>query len=215
MGPSHEDSKILIGGDFIYATTHPIFITAIACNQVVAALCSHYVHIRNVFIVFHERKWVLPVCYESQKGVLLLRLPVPPYCNFIPHFLRLASAATGPNKNGRWAMFYLVSWQKRKASPYLVFAERNQTLVSVISGCKYVGRIWGTSHPMIKPGKLEERCNSFTGPFKCSTGPSNSPSITQKNKAFRLRGLAASGRLRDLQADVLTPVLHYGLPNLG
>lgn len=55
-GPSHEDPKMLIGGNFIYAIIYPIFITAIACNQVVAALCSHYVHIRNVFTAFHERK---------------------------------------------------------------------------------------------------------------------------------------------------------------
>lgn len=56
QGPSHEDPETLIGGNFIYAIIYPIFITAIACNQVVAALCSHYVHIRNVFTAFHERK---------------------------------------------------------------------------------------------------------------------------------------------------------------
>lgn len=66
-----------------------------------AALCSHYVHIRNVFTAFHERKWVFPVCYESQKGFVLLRLPGPLSHNSISHFLRLASATSGPNRNGQ------------------------------------------------------------------------------------------------------------------
>lgn len=194
--PSHKDSEILIGGNFIYAIIYPIFITDIAYNQVVAALCPHYVHIRNVFIVPHERKWVFPMCYECQKGFLLPRLPVPLYCNSISHFLRLASATTGPNRSDTWTMFYLVSWQKREASPYLVFAGSHQTLICVVSWCKYVGGIWGTLHPMIEPGKLEQKCNPSSAPLDHLT---LSLPITQKSKAFHFRGLAASGRLRDLQ----------------
>lgn len=53
------------------------------------------------------------------------------------------------------------SWRGRKASPYLVFAESNQALVSSVCRCKYVGGIWGTSHPMIQPGKLKEKMTNL------------------------------------------------------
>lgn len=33
---------------------------------------------------------------------------------------------------GRRTMFHLVSWQMRKVSPYLVFVESDQTLISIV-----------------------------------------------------------------------------------
>lgn len=89
---------------------------------------------------------------------------MPLYCNSISHFLRLASATSGPNRNRQTKMLHLVSWQTRKASPYLVFVESDQTLVSIVCWRKYVGRIRGSLHPVIKPGKLEGKCSSFKGP---------------------------------------------------
>lgn len=58
------------------------------------------------------------MCYESQKGFVLLRHPVPLYRNSISHFLRLASATSGPNRNG----------QTDHASPCELAAEEGESL---------------------------------------------------------------------------------------
>jgi hypothetical protein len=141
------------------------------------------------------------VCYVSQKGLLLLRLPVPLYSNFISHFLPGLGVGVGSrlsnykSKQKKEDELCLTLWARhREMSPYLVFAESNQTLISVVCWCKYVGGIRGTFHPMIKPGKLKARNSSLTGSFQCSIEPS-ALSVTQKNKAFHLRGHAAAGRL--------------------
>lgn len=79
------------------------------------------------------------VCYVSQKGLLLLRLPVPLYSNFISHFLpglgvgvgsRLSNYKSKQKKEDELCL--TLRARHREMSPYLVFAESNQTLISVV-----------------------------------------------------------------------------------
>lgn len=143
---------------------------------------------------------------RSPAAAASITVPVPVSYSFISYFLESAPATrmefSGRHKScrGRQNTPYCVTWQDGKGSSYLVSAESNHTLVSSICWCKYVGRIGGTFHPMIKSGKLKKKISSLK---KTSNAP---VLVARETKALSLsRGTAASEKLQSTGSWVCRP----------